>query len=241
MALSVFPAFTSFRSSVLPAFSDTDITRNVSGYFDSTWEGTITQILASGGKAGTDWVRDKESCKFVFPGICWEKSLIPLTMWNVGESNTNLIEMVHSDVNCEGQYEAHGIHSLYAAVTPVMNTVKNVKRRATQQGKKVVAHAHAVVQHNAGMQKAHDTLRSWNQYVYALECLPLTPSVISPSCTPEYHRQLSVARVMACQAQNRPIPIQISESLANALARSNQVRHDLIYGGIAPPPTVVAV
>ncbi|KAJ7894497.1 hypothetical protein B0H14DRAFT_3426901 [Mycena olivaceomarginata] len=267
------------------------------------WDGTIAQILASGGKAGTDWVRDKESCKFAFPGICWEKSFIPLAVWNAGESNTNLIETVHSDVNREGQYEAHGIRPSYAAVTPVTNAVKNVKHRGTQQGKKVAAHALAVGQHNAGMQKAHDTLRSWNQYVYALECLPLTPGVISPSSTPEYHRQLSVARVTARQAQNnciyslsywdfdiddfilapkkkprlpprakeyrksgptsgthlllvrRPstfssevtpiqceaIPIQISESLANALARSIQIRHDLIYGGIAARPPAVAV
>ncbi|KAJ7795857.1 hypothetical protein B0H14DRAFT_2391173 [Mycena olivaceomarginata] len=68
----------------------------------SDWDGTIAQILASGGKAGTDWVRDKESCKFAFPGICWEKSFIPLAVWNAGESNTNLIETVHSDVNREG-------------------------------------------------------------------------------------------------------------------------------------------
>ncbi|KAJ7800830.1 hypothetical protein B0H14DRAFT_2615859 [Mycena olivaceomarginata] len=68
----------------------------------SDWDGTIAQILASGGKAGTDWVRDKESCKFAFPGICWEKSFIPLAVWNAGKSNTNLIETVHSDVNREG-------------------------------------------------------------------------------------------------------------------------------------------
>jgi hypothetical protein len=49
-----------------------------------------------------DWVRDKETCKFAFPGICWEKSFIPLAVWQAGEPSTNLIEAVHSDVNCEG-------------------------------------------------------------------------------------------------------------------------------------------
>ncbi|KAJ7262693.1 hypothetical protein B0H12DRAFT_1231133 [Mycena haematopus] len=187
------------------------------------WEGTIAKILAAGGKAGTDWVRDKESCQFAFPGICWEKSFIPLAVWNAGESNTNLIETVHSDVNREGQYEEHGIRPSYAAVTPVTNACKNVKRRgeatfffvlpsfikltripqAAQQGKKVVAHALAVAEHNASMQRAHETLRRWNEYVYGLECLPITPGVVAPSSTPEYHRQLSNARVSARQAQNK--------------------------------------
>ncbi|KAJ7779286.1 hypothetical protein B0H14DRAFT_2631317 [Mycena olivaceomarginata] len=301
---------TAFAKSTTTAISAPVLMRSLACIRHSDWDGTIAQILASGSKAGTDWVRDKESCKFAFPGICWEKSFIPLAVWNAGESNTNLIETVHSDVNREGQYEAHGIRPSYAAITPVTNAVKNVKRR---------------------------------------ECLPLTPGVISPSSTPEYHRQLSVARVTACQAQNKynsqvqvgtrlresgasgvilpisqsnklinpysslarstpkkgsdciyslsywdfdiddfilapkkktptttagrtstanlgrpverilllvrrpstfssetdsypmPIPIQISESLANALVRSIQIRHDLIYGGIAPRPPAVAV
>jgi len=50
----------------------------------------------------TDWVNDKESSQFFFPGICWERSFIPLDIWNAGDSNSNLIESVHSDVNREG-------------------------------------------------------------------------------------------------------------------------------------------
>ncbi|KAJ6475966.1 hypothetical protein C8R47DRAFT_1052240 [Mycena vitilis] len=66
------------------------------------WDGTISKILSDGGKAAFDWVRDKESCQFAFPGICWERSFIPLDVWTAGEPNTNLIETVHRDVNREG-------------------------------------------------------------------------------------------------------------------------------------------
>lgn len=47
-------------------------------------------------------MNDKESSQFFFPGICWERSFIPLDIWNAGDSNSNLIESVHSDVNREG-------------------------------------------------------------------------------------------------------------------------------------------
>lgn len=49
-----------------------------------------------------DWINDKESSKFFFPGICWERSLIPLDVWNAGDAHSNLIESVHRDVNREG-------------------------------------------------------------------------------------------------------------------------------------------
>lgn len=84
------------------------------------WDETINYIQEHGGKAGTgkpppflpptivlthgctDWVRDKETCKFAFPGICQEKSFIPLVVWKAGEAHSNLIETVHRDVNREG-------------------------------------------------------------------------------------------------------------------------------------------
>ncbi|KAJ6528652.1 hypothetical protein DFH09DRAFT_1413445 [Mycena vulgaris] len=66
------------------------------------WEGTLLKIRDKGGKAGNDWVNDKQSSKFFFPGICWEQSFIPLDIWNAGDPNSNLIESVHRDVNREG-------------------------------------------------------------------------------------------------------------------------------------------
>ncbi|KAJ6529593.1 hypothetical protein B0H19DRAFT_1214481 [Mycena capillaripes] len=112
------------------------------------WDGTIAKISADRGKPSTDWVHDKETCNFAFASICWENSFIPLAVWNAGESNTNLVEIAHSDVNREGvhctllggllrgqdydalqrntllQYETHGIRPSYASVTPVTNAVR---------------------------------------------------------------------------------------------------------------------
>ncbi|KAF8182256.1 hypothetical protein K438DRAFT_2166815 [Mycena galopus ATCC 62051] len=66
------------------------------------WDGTLLKIREKGGKAGNDWVNDKESSKFFFPGICWDRSFIPIEIWNAGDANSNLIESVHQDVNREG-------------------------------------------------------------------------------------------------------------------------------------------
>lgn len=38
----------------------------------------------------------------MFEGICWEKSFVPRKIWEAGDSNSNLIESVHSDANREG-------------------------------------------------------------------------------------------------------------------------------------------
>ncbi|KAJ6517162.1 hypothetical protein C8R47DRAFT_960350 [Mycena vitilis] len=121
------------------------------------WEGTLEQIRREGGRAGQDWVRDKETCQFAFAGICWQRSFIPLDIWRAGDANTNLIETVHRDVNREGvhctllggllrgqdydemqrvalmEYEAHGIRRSYSAAHPVTNAVKNVVRRSERR------------------------------------------------------------------------------------------------------------
>jgi hypothetical protein len=53
-------------------------------------------------KSLSDWIQDKLSSKFAFPALCWEKSLIPIEIWNAGDSTSNIIESVHADVNREG-------------------------------------------------------------------------------------------------------------------------------------------
>lgn len=86
------------------------------------FEGTLRQIESEGGKVGAgmffclrehvlytqltfhllDWVRDKIQSKFALEGICWEKSFIPLLVWQLGDATSNVIEGLHSDVNSEG-------------------------------------------------------------------------------------------------------------------------------------------
>ena len=83
------------------------------------WEGTIERIESLGGKSAQgkpspspspynfniiilDWVVDKMHSKFAFEGMCWAKSHIPKIIWQAGNSNSNLVESVHADVNREG-------------------------------------------------------------------------------------------------------------------------------------------
>lgn len=49
-----------------------------------------------------DWVLDKRRSKFALEGICWAQSHIPKLIWQMGDSTSNVIESLHSDVNKEG-------------------------------------------------------------------------------------------------------------------------------------------
>jgi hypothetical protein len=49
-----------------------------------------------------DWVADKLRSKFAFPAMCWEKSFIQKSIWQVGDNTSNIIESVHADANREG-------------------------------------------------------------------------------------------------------------------------------------------
>ncbi|KAJ7127685.1 hypothetical protein C8R44DRAFT_616325 [Mycena epipterygia] len=121
------------------------------------WDETIERIRVLGGKTGIDWINNKLSSRFIFPGICWEKSYIPLAVWQAGERSSNLIETVHRDVNREGvhctllggiikgqrfdalkmktlkEYEISGIRPTYHPVHLVVNATKNHKRRGSSE------------------------------------------------------------------------------------------------------------
>ncbi|KAJ3849802.1 hypothetical protein EV368DRAFT_46593 [Lentinula lateritia] len=66
------------------------------------WDGTLQGIVTFGEKAGQNWLLDKESSKFAFPAICWEKSFIPLDIWQARCRESNVVEVVHANVNLEG-------------------------------------------------------------------------------------------------------------------------------------------
>ncbi|KAJ4492439.1 hypothetical protein C8R41DRAFT_765202 [Lentinula lateritia] len=66
------------------------------------WDGALEQIRRSGGKAAQNWLSDKETSRFVFPAICWEKSYIPFDVWNARLRESNVVEVVHANVNMEG-------------------------------------------------------------------------------------------------------------------------------------------
>ena len=50
----------------------------------------------------SDWVQDKIRSKFAFEALCWQKSHIPLLVWQAGDITSNLVESAHLDVNHEG-------------------------------------------------------------------------------------------------------------------------------------------
>ncbi|KAK0227928.1 hypothetical protein IW262DRAFT_1264933 [Armillaria fumosa] len=48
------------------------------------------------------WLNNKRDSKFALQGMCWEKSFIPLSIWQAGDTTTNAVEMSHIDIYREG-------------------------------------------------------------------------------------------------------------------------------------------
>lgn len=73
-----------------------------------------------------DWIKNKQSSQFVFEGICWAKSFIPRDIWEAGDSNSNVVEIVHQDVNREGLHcTLLGAHTKAQSFDTVkMNTLR---------------------------------------------------------------------------------------------------------------------
>ncbi|KAJ7112746.1 hypothetical protein C8R43DRAFT_961743 [Mycena crocata] len=164
------------------------------------WEGTLLRIRDEGGKAGNgvisslfrsaqllkvnavDWVNNKESCKFFFAGICWERSFIPLDIWNAGDANSNLIESVHRDVNREGvhctllgglkkgqlfdalkmktvlTYESFGITPSYKSGHISENAYHNLKRKSNSQHRVLAGEDEKIEKYNGKLLKSLDNL-----------------------------------------------------------------------------------
>ncbi|KAJ6585422.1 hypothetical protein B0H19DRAFT_927021 [Mycena capillaripes] len=123
------------------------------------WDATVANIKLLGGKAGQDWVRDKERSHFAFEGMCWAKSFIPKDVWMAGERTSNLIETAHADVNREGVHctlvggvmkgefydalqmktlkvlEEASIRPAYQKGHPTENAIKNIRRHCEQSPK----------------------------------------------------------------------------------------------------------
>ncbi|KAJ7830070.1 hypothetical protein B0H14DRAFT_3715963 [Mycena olivaceomarginata] len=117
------------------------------------WEETLLAIEQKGGKVGQDWVKDKQSTHFAFQAICWERSLIPRSVWMAGDSHTNLVETVHRDANREGVqctllgglqkgqafdsmkmrtlelFETYGIQPTYLSGHIAENSFRNLQRK----------------------------------------------------------------------------------------------------------------
>ncbi|KAJ3831365.1 hypothetical protein F5878DRAFT_647702 [Lentinula raphanica] len=111
------------------------------------WEGALHTICVDGAKAGQNWLSDKETSKFAFAAMCWEKSWIPLEIWQARRRESNVVEVVHANVNLEGtnctllggralqDRENFGIRETYQSKHPYENAMKNIRRKAFAQQK----------------------------------------------------------------------------------------------------------
>ncbi|KAJ6495977.1 hypothetical protein C8R45DRAFT_1052650 [Mycena sanguinolenta] len=159
------------------------------------WEGTLLEICEKGRKAGNDWVNDKISSKFFFPGICWEQSFIPLEIWNAGDANSNLIESVHRDVNREGVHctllgglkKGHLFDTLKMKTLSVANSQH---RTLTDEDQKIEWHNEKLGKSLDGFVKAEKALRDKEQE-------------LSVESQPEKHRKLEDQLEKKQQAEER--------------------------------------
>ncbi|KAJ4463942.1 hypothetical protein C8R41DRAFT_898717 [Lentinula lateritia] len=143
------------------------------------WDGALEQIRTSGGKAAQNWLWDKETSGFVFPASCWEKSYIPFDIWNARLRESNVVEVVHANVNMEGtqctlvggvhkgkhydllkqrsliNHEDFGIHESYSSKHSYENAMKNHKRKAHGRKKNLHQEDGRIKLHNKKMVAAH--------------------------------------------------------------------------------------
>ncbi|KAJ3804094.1 hypothetical protein F5876DRAFT_70917 [Lentinula aff. lateritia] len=146
------------------------------------WDGTIRLINELGGRPGQNWTADKTRAQFAFLGICWEKSYIPLEIWNASE-------IVHADVNREGirctlvggvqkgqhydqmklaalkNRESMGIRDSYKTKNLFENATKNLKRRSGNRNKKLLSEDHKISDHNRRIQACWNKLKDAKQNI----------------------------------------------------------------------------
>ncbi|KAK7031741.1 hypothetical protein R3P38DRAFT_2521802 [Favolaschia claudopus] len=187
------------------------------------WEGTILKIREKGGKSGNDWVNDKESSKFFYSGICWEKSLVPLDIWNAGDANSNLIESVHRDVNREGvhctllgglkkgqlfdavkmktlkTFESYGITPSFKTGHRSENAYHNLKRKSNSQHRVLAGEDRKIEQHNEKMLKILGTVVKAEKAVSAKE------QELAEETRPEKRQKLEAELLKKRKTQERAV------------------------------------
>ncbi|PPQ81257.1 hypothetical protein CVT24_012240 [Panaeolus cyanescens] len=173
-----------------------------------TWDTTLQSIQEQGGKPGKappgmvlDWVQDKIRSKFALPAICWEKSFIPIDIWNAGDSTSNLIESVHADVNregtgctlvgglCKGQSfdtmklkalqtrEDYGIRPSYQTGELIDNATKSIKRKFSSHHTQLIREDAKIESQNKKLTAVHDAWMKKSLAVSSLSRLGPSPAL----------------------------------------------------------------
>ncbi|KAJ3834076.1 hypothetical protein F5878DRAFT_697457 [Lentinula raphanica] len=158
-------------------------------------------------RSPTDWVDDKESCKFAFPAMCWSKSFIPLDIWRARDRESNIVEVAHADVNLEGtkctllgglykgrhfdlmkqrflqNREDFGVRESYASKHRYENAVKNTKRKAHSRTRNLMQEDSRIQAHNT---KIINLLEKWKHaHAQVTHCAQsLNPLASSSNFTP---------------------------------------------------------
>ncbi|KAF9058435.1 hypothetical protein BDP27DRAFT_1241199 [Rhodocollybia butyracea] len=143
------------------------------------WDNALESICSQGGKNGESKCSVFRRQKFVWAAICWERSFIPLEIWQARRRDSNVAEIVHADVNLEGTHctlvggvakgkhfdlmkqralksrETLGIRESYQSKHLYENEAKNLKRRMHSRHKGFCSEDGKIESHNKKITKAH--------------------------------------------------------------------------------------
>ncbi|KAK0429591.1 hypothetical protein EV421DRAFT_1914379 [Armillaria borealis] len=158
------------------------------------WHDTIAYIEREGGVSGRNWIYNKIHSKFAIQGMCWERSFIPLSIWQAGDATTNAVEMSHIDIYQEGmpcslvggisraryydkmRLQTHrvaqktGVKAAYRPTTTVVSVVRKYKQTVIQRTRKFNMADRHINEQNERLQK------SWERYQNTVRKLAAKPS-----------------------------------------------------------------
>ncbi|KAK0433926.1 uncharacterized protein EV420DRAFT_1488854 [Desarmillaria tabescens] len=135
-----------------------------------------------GGVSNHNWIYNKIHSKFALQGMCWERSFIPLSIWQAGDAMTNAVKMSHIDIYREGMpcslvggisgaryydkmcLQTHrvmqktGVKAVYRPTTTVVSVIRKYKRTVIQQTRKFNMADKHINEQNERLRK------SWERY-----------------------------------------------------------------------------
>ncbi|KAK0213592.1 hypothetical protein IW262DRAFT_1301071 [Armillaria fumosa] len=171
------------------------------------WDGAIAYIEREGGAAGRAWLNNKRDSKFALQGMCWEKSFIPLSIWQAGDTTTNAVEMSHIDIYREGMpcslvggisHARHydkmrlhihrvaqkvGVKASYRPTTVVVSVARKYKRTVIHRTRKFNSTDKCIGDQNERLRK------SWERYQSARHRLSIKPTDLNAIESAEKHKK----------------------------------------------------
>ncbi|KAF5353020.1 hypothetical protein D9757_012737 [Collybiopsis confluens] len=206
--------------------------RSLSCIRHDDWDGTISTIIHLGGQPAQSTFRYSQRIKFMIEllrlglgqgalTICWEKSFIPMEIWQARRRESNVVEIVHANVNREGtqctlvggvskgqhydlmkqravqDWEEFGIRESYSLKRTSENAIKNYKRKAYSRQKILNQDDSNIKIHNGKMEKLRAKWHQAQDSVDSIsESVQIQPAVSSLSfvSSPELIKKLNKAQ-----------------------------------------------